>query len=356
MTELECAFSHAGCKVRLPKEEMERHLEESVQTHMMMMNRALQEQSGQRDERIGQLEQRLGEREGQFREQLETLEKGLREQLEELGGEIEALREEILKLKAEGQQHEGERNDKDKEKVGEAGDQSELQPKEAGVQDQIEPESEAADTESVRQGQELSSRLQNVETLLADELQRRETRIHEVETKVVHLEALVHRTSHQVEDVRGRTGVLPYLLSLHNFHRLKSSNSYWTSSSLYTHPRGYKLCIRVYPNGIGEAGASGTCVSVELCSLKGENDKHLKWPADCTITLQLLNQHRDQDHVTVSRRFKWHKPSTAYPWRIEWFTRQLVSHRDMAWNAKRQSHYLKNDSLVFKIAKIEVHE
>jgi len=47
---------------------------------------------------------------------------------------------------------------------------------------------------------------------------------------------------------------------------------------------------------------------VDFWSMSGEFDATLQWPAKFTITLQLLNQHRDQDHITVTTQFQWKKP------------------------------------------------
>ena len=44
----------------------------------------------------------------------------------------------------------------------------------------------------------------------------------------------------------------------------------------FTHPHGYKMCIHVYPNGIGNG--EGTHVSVFTCLMQGPYDDQLKWP------------------------------------------------------------------------------
>ncbi len=342
MSEVECEFSHVGCQVKLVREEMEQHLSDNLQTHLLLMSKGLQEEAGEKTRRIEQLEGRLEERARRIQEQFEVKEKQLQRQFEQITKENEKLREELHNWKDGGRQPGGEQHQGDETMVVED-------------REQKEHETSGSATEQDRQIQALASRLESMEKLIKEELQKKASHIREVDSKIAQLETHIHKTGHQLAEVRGRTGILPYFLSMHNFHRLKSTNSYWTSPPLYTHPGGYKLCIRVYPSGIGPSGSSGTQTSVELCSMKGDNDDRLKWPADCSVTLQLLNQHRDQDHVTVCRRFQWHKPSTAYPWKIGWFTHELVAYKDLERNARKQTHYLKNDSLVFKITKIDVH-
>ncbi len=132
-----------------------------------------------------------------------------------------------------------------------------------------------------------------------------------------------------------------------DFQRLKSSDGRWDSPPVYTHPGGYRVGILVYPNGYGQGG--GTHVTVWLCSIMGKNDDRLKWPADCTITLQLLNQHRDQDHVTESRRVRWSEVLLTD------FNPEFIAHEDLDWNAAKQTQYLTNNCLQFRITEIQVH-
>ena len=93
-------------------------------------------------------------------------------------------------------------------------------------------------------------------------------------------------------------------------------------------------------------------MSVYLYSKPGEFDAALQWPAKFTITLQLLNQHRDQDYVTVTQQFQWRKPERERA-NVGWFTSELIAHTDLELNAQKQTQYLKDDCLRFRITKIE---
>ena len=61
-----------------------------------------------------------------------------------------------------------------------------------------------------------------------------------------------------------------------------------------THPHGYRLCLRVYPNGYGRG--SGTHVSIFMYLVKGSFDTNLKWPFGGELTVRILNQAGDHDH------------------------------------------------------------
>ncbi len=176
----------------------------------------------------------------------------------------------------------------------------------------------------------------------------------EQERKFQETKATVARVEEQlkghVQEYERRSTVAQF--TMNGFQRLKHKR--WESPPVYTHPGGYRVGIRVFPSGYGEG--QGTHVTVYLCKIKGENDDGLKWPADCTITLQLLNQHRDQDHITVSKRVQWNKTTNTFLSSFSpLFSDKFIALKDLDWNVAKQTQYLKNDCLQFKINEIQVH-
>ena len=65
--------------------------------------------------------------------------------------------------------------------------------------------------------------------------------------------------------------------------------------SFYTHPCGYRMCLEVYPKGT--RSGKGTHVSVFTRLMKDPFDDHLKWPFRGEITIQIVNQDGDHNHV-----------------------------------------------------------
>ena len=63
----------------------------------------------------------------------------------------------------------------------------------------------------------------------------------------------------------------------------------------YTHSHGYKFCVDVLPQG--NQDGKGTHVSIYACLMEGQFDDHLKWPFRGEITIQIVNQDGDHDHV-----------------------------------------------------------
>ena len=57
---------------------------------------------------------------------------------------------------------------------------------------------------------------------------------------------------------------------------------------MYTHLYGYKFCIGIDANGFG--AIRDNAMRVDLWSMVGEFDNQLKWPAQVTVTLELVNQ------------------------------------------------------------------
>ena len=122
------------------------------------------------------------------------------------------------------------------------------------------------------------------------------------------------------------------------------------SQHMYTHSGGYNFYLRIYENVRGEG--QGTHVSVELVPCKGLFDGSLRWPAKCTITLQLLNQHRDQDHHTVTKELEWQNPIDRT--RAVTFSDKFIAHDDLKWNAEKHTQYLKDDCLHFRISRVDL--
>ena len=78
------------------------------------------------------------------------------------------------------------------------------------------------------------------------------------------------------------------------FEEQMRKNSVWFSPGFYTHHRGYKMCLRVDPNGQGNA--TGTHISIFVCMMQGPFDTQLKWPFRGAIAVEIVNQFCDDKH------------------------------------------------------------
>ena len=79
-----------------------------------------------------------------------------------------------------------------------------------------------------------------------------------------------------------------------DFSEKKEANKVWYSSPFYTHNRGYKFRLKVYPNGDGTA--SGSHITVGAALIRGECDNELEWPFEGDIRVELLNWRADKNH------------------------------------------------------------
>ena len=153
-------------------------------------------------------------------------------------------------------------------------------------------------------------------------------------------------------------GVLPTERTMTNFGQHKVDSDHWYSPPFYTHPQGYKMCLKVYANGTGKG--KGTHVSVSAYLMRGEFDDHLEWPFRGHVVIQLCNQLQDKYHHghtidfsetadarIISRVTSGERDDSG------WGCDTLIPHNDLNFNPTTNSQYLKNDCLHFQIVAVE---
>ena len=118
-----------------------------------------------------------------------------------------------------------------------------------------------------------------------------------------------------------------------DFSEKKQANEQWLSVPFYTHNRGYKFLLKVYPNGIGDG--SGSHVSVHAEPVRGEYDDQLKWPFEGDIQIELLNRKEDKNHHSATICFNRYNHTVYRITSQDTATRlgqpdQFVSHTDLA--------------------------
>ena len=144
----------------------------------------------------------------------------------------------------------------------------------------------------------------------------------------------------------------PCVFKMPGFSRLKYSKQTWYSPPFYTHPGGYKMCIRVDANGFGPV--TGTRVSVYAYLMQGKNDDNLPWPFTGEVTITLLNQLEDENHYKRTTIFQ---PFGNASRRVVDGERapngygfpKFFLHDHLHYNAEMSSQYLKGDCLYFQV-------
>ena len=140
---------------------------------------------------------------------------------------------------------------------------------------------------------------------------------------------------------------LPWIIQVDHYTQKKDAAACWTSPVFYTHPVGYKLCLRVY--AAGNTKGAKEYVSVTLEQLKGPNDELLPpWPSQKGIRLILLNQADDSGHyagcwIPDDKKIQESQSlEQQYP-------RRYFSHSKIQNIADDKCLFLKDDCLFFSV-------
>ncbi len=145
---------------------------------------------------------------------------------------------------------------------------------------------------------------------------------------------------------------LPVLVMM-DFYQHKHADDNWYSPPVYTHHRGYKICMRVAANG--DDSGTGTHVSIYVNFMKGEFDNLLKWPFRGIISIQLLDQDGHKNHKTDSIVYDDTVGDNDCSRVMEgdtngwgWGKAEFIAHSQL------EPKYLKNNTLLFQIFKVEL--
>ncbi len=132
--------------------------------------------------------------------------------------------------------------------------------------------------------------------------------------------------------------------------QLKEKEVY--SPPFYTSASGYKLCVRV--DAYGWSDGEGTHVSVGAYLMKGNNDDSLSWPFTGTVTVELLNQLEDKNHLkeTITFRADGNGSHRVVGREIGggFGLPDFISHADLAHKPLTNTQYLKDDTLIFRVS------
>ena len=145
-----------------------------------------------------------------------------------------------------------------------------------------------------------------------------------------------------------------FTFKLMKYSAKKANREIFMSRSFYTSVNGYNMCVLVYPNGRnGWYHGENTHVSVYIKALEGKNDKALRWPFTGTIVITLLNQSRDSNHHC--KLLMVEKKADLRVGRF-WGYSQFLLHSELCEpsNSNCDVHYLKDDTLYFRISLVEV--
>ena len=156
--------------------------------------------------------------------------------------------------------------------------------------------------------------------------------------------------------LQSHEGSVPIELSMTDFNKHKRDGGKWYSKPFYTHPKGYKMCLRVDANG--NSAGRGTHVSVFANLMRGEFDDHLKWPFLGKVIIRIVNQLQDKEHC--ERNIDFSKAGSTVTRRViakerakdGWGHYKFLPHRKLDYDSAKNCHFLKDGCLHFQVIQV----
>ena len=128
-----------------------------------------------------------------------------------------------------------------------------------------------------------------------------------------------------------------------SLHQAKGGRGLWLSDPFYSYHGGYKFQLGIDTNGY--KSVKGTHITADLYPQRGEENDKLSWPIKVTAYLQLLNQWGDHGHVVATLTAEVNRDMIVC---VE-FDRKFIAHSELGYNAAKDTQYLKDDCLHFRL-------
>ena len=172
-------------------------------------------------------------------------------------------------------------------------------------------------------------------------------------------ERVQNLTPHMQESVH-RVVPINYCFTMENFEHYKRNDMEWYSDPFYTHPQGYKICVRIDANGydIGR----GTHVSLYTCFMRGDYDNKLTWPFCGKILIELRNHNSDNHHEDTICYNDSVPDYEEYARRVTlgnttksrgWGNPKFISHEVLK-KSDSKTQYLKDNCLQFRVREVQL--
>ena len=210
------------------------------------------------------------------------------------------------------------------------------------------------------QVKEMKEMVQKLEQGCSKTAEEMRGRIGQVESSVEESECQMKQVNEKVQKLEQQTFIPPLNFTMMDFEQHKKDDDDWFSPPFYSHTGGYKMCLRGCANGriIGK----GTHVSLYVHLMRGEHDDYLEWPFHGDVTVQLLNQRSEEEHCEEDTVIFDDSVERKYKGRVTgcdralsgWGYNKFMAHRTLGYNFAKNTEYLKNDCLKFRVTNIKV--
>ena len=174
---------------------------------------------------------------------------------------------------------------------------------------------------------------------------RTEVETHTREAREKHIDLAMDALSFRERQHKTLSHGEAFVFKVSGYCEKKTKGEIFYSQAFYTHPDGYKMCVRVDFSRDGDI--RGNHLSVFILILQGQNDVKLRWPFQGSVKYELLNQLEDDNHHTkVSRFTDTDKLDIAnmkgYP--------SFLPHALLLHNFIKKTEYLRDDTLYFRVS------
>ena len=174
----------------------------------------------------------------------------------------------------------------------------------------------------------------------------------------LHLSLAIHTISRlQVQVKSVESSSLEYsVFKMPNYSTYQKQRKIFYSPPFYSHPGGYKMCIKINVSGsVTNEAEFDTFISVYVFFMPGHNDDNLSWPFWGDVKIELLNQEEDRNHHIQSITYKTSKDDGDNKRVVDrrlgasgFGKPKYISHSKLAQNPQ----YTKDNSLYFRITVI----
>ena len=319
LTLVNCPFYYAGCDVQILQKDMSEHMKDLTKhlTLLASVTHAIMRENQDLRETMKKMNQDHQDKMKAMQDEMETLQTTQQE-----------------KLQATHQ-----------------GMQKKLQATQQDMQEKLQ-----ATQQSVQE--KLQATQQDVQEKLQATQQDVQAMQEQAQTTQKSVKATEDKTENLTEKIEELKLAITGCSGFPKVYRVERTGNEVFLPGFYTHQHGYKMCINVDPNGVG--AGKGTHISIFTCLMKGLYDDNLKWPFRGNITIQIVNQAGDHDHIEHTIPYNDETPDdtacrvTRGERSDGWGVYQFLPHRNLEYNATRKTQFLKGNHFIVLLVKIEL--
>ena len=130
-------------------------------------------------------------------------------------------------------------------------------------------------------------------------------------------------------------------------HQTFGTRGSWYSDRFFSSPGGYCFKLNIDTNGYDDA--HGSHISASLSLQSGAYDHDLKWPIECKVHLQMINQRGNYGHHTVLGTVKFEEPTVGDAYKLIGGSAKMFPLNRLGVYALRNTEFLRNNCLQFRV-------